>query len=207
MCDMSNISMVCTYRLLGCCIFTRFTRNLLMLEHGWIIAPHRKLWVRLIVHTIIFRLNHVMERDPWWYRTLGTVSIFDEPLMRYSDSSLQWCHNERGGVSNHRRLDCLLNCFFRRRSKITSKLRDFVRGIHRWPVDTQHKGSLTRKMFPFDDVIMLWSFTVYGSNAAKTLVKFGSDWTTLNTNVVASRVCEILRYDVISDVKKAHTFY
>ena len=30
----------------------------------------------------------------------------------------------------------------------------FVRGIHRWPVDSPHKGSVTRKMFPFDDVIM-----------------------------------------------------
>ena len=31
----------------------------------------------------------------------------------------------------------------------------FVRGIHRWPVNSPHKGPVTRKMFPFDDVIML----------------------------------------------------
>ena len=37
--------------------------------------------------------------------------------------TLQWRHNERNGVSNHRRLDCLLNRLFRRRSKKTSKLR------------------------------------------------------------------------------------
>ena len=30
----------------------------------------------------------------------------------------------------------------------------FVRGIHRWPVNSLHKGPVTRKMFPFDDVIM-----------------------------------------------------
>ena len=29
----------------------------------------------------------------------------------------------------------------------------FVRGIHRWPVNSPHKGPVTRKMFPFDDVI------------------------------------------------------
>ena len=34
----------------------------------------------------------------------------------------------------------------------------FVRGIHRSPVNSPHKGSVTRKMFPFDDVIMLWYF-------------------------------------------------
>ena len=36
--------------------------------------------------------------------------------------SLHRRHNERDGASNHRRLHCLLNCWFRRRSKKTSKL-------------------------------------------------------------------------------------
>ena len=31
----------------------------------------------------------------------------------------------------------------------------FVMGIHRWPVNSLHKGPVRRKMFPFDDVIML----------------------------------------------------
>ena len=31
----------------------------------------------------------------------------------------------------------------------------FVMGIHRWPVNTPHNGPVTRKMFPFDDVIMI----------------------------------------------------
>ena len=30
----------------------------------------------------------------------------------------------------------------------------FVRGIHRGPVNSPHKGPVKRKMFPFDDVIM-----------------------------------------------------
>ena len=30
----------------------------------------------------------------------------------------------------------------------------FVQGIHRWLMNSQHKGPVTRKMFPFDDVIM-----------------------------------------------------
>ena len=35
----------------------------------------------------------------------------------------------------------------------------FVRGIHRWPVNSPHKRAVTRKMFPFDDVIVkvLWT--------------------------------------------------
>ena len=46
--------------------------------------------------------------------------------------------------------------YSRRRAKKTSKLRvtGLLRGIHRWPVNSAHKGPVTRKMFSFDDVIM-----------------------------------------------------
>ena len=36
----------------------------------------------------------------------------------------------------------------------------FVQGIHRWPVNSPYKGPVTRKMFPFDDVIMYCSTEV-----------------------------------------------
>ena len=31
----------------------------------------------------------------------------------------------------------------------------FVQGIHRWLVNSPHKGPVTRKMCPFDDIIMM----------------------------------------------------
>ena len=34
-------------------------------------------------------------------------------------------------------------------------------GIHRWPVDSSHKGPVTRKMFSFDDVIMVEKYKIY----------------------------------------------
>ena len=34
----------------------------------------------------------------------------------------------------------------------------FVRGFHRWPVNSPHKGPVTRKIFPFDDVIMNFGY-------------------------------------------------
>ena len=37
----------------------------------------------------------------------------------------------------------------------------FVWGIHRWPVNSPHKWPVTRKMFPFDDVIMFCHITPY----------------------------------------------
>ena len=70
--------------------------------------------------------------------------------------TLQWHHNWRDGISNHKRLDCLLNRLFRLRSQKhqSSASLAFVRGIHWGPVNSRHKGPVTRKMFPFDDVIM-----------------------------------------------------
>ena len=41
-----------------------------------------------------------------------------------------------------------------RKHQITASLA-FVRGIHRWPVNSPHKWPVMRKMFPFDHVIMI----------------------------------------------------
>ena len=81
----------------------------------------------------------------WWTTGMVTSKL-------PTKFALQWRHNERNGVSNHRRLYCLFNRIFKRRSsKKTSMLR--VTGV-RSPVDSRHKGTVARIMFPFDDVIM-----------------------------------------------------
>ena len=54
-------------------------------------------------------------------------------------------------------------------SQITSLTIAFVWGIHRWPVDSPHKGPVTRKMFPFDDVIMLQPGVVISQQVMKEL--------------------------------------
>ena len=101
-----------------------------------------------------------MPRDQ---KCIGKVSDgfahFTKPIGRiswYVTFSLQWRHNGRDGVSNRHPHNCLLNCLFRRRSKKTLKLR--VTGLCTGNSPTKNpprKGSVTRKMFPFDDVIML----------------------------------------------------
>ena len=40
----------------------------------------------------------------------------------------------------------------------------FVRGIHRGPVNSPHKWPVTRKMFPFDDVIMRLTKHLYNGS-------------------------------------------
>ena len=45
----------------------------------------------------------------------------------------------------------------------------FVRGIHRWPVNSPHKWPITRKMLPFDDVIMMIRIQVEDKISSTTL--------------------------------------
>ena len=67
---------------------------------------------------------------------------------------LQWRHNGRDGTSNHQPHDCLLNRL--RRSKKTSKLHVTGLCVGNSPVADKFPAQMasTRKMFPFDDVIM-----------------------------------------------------
>ena len=95
----------------------------------------------------------------------GNVYLFDLSFRVWTSKSsariwrgvsLQWRHKDHDSVSNHQPHGSLLNRLFRRRSKKTSKLRvtGLCVGNSPGPVDSPNKWPLTRKMFPFDDVIM-----------------------------------------------------
>ena len=43
------------------------------------------------------------------------------------------------------------SCADQRKHQISASLA-FVRGMHQWPLNSPHKGSVTRKMLPFDDL-------------------------------------------------------
>ena len=88
-----------------------------------------------------------LQRD----RYIAVSSFLQNP-----HNTLHWRHNEQDDVSNHQPRGCLLNRLFRRRSKKISKLRvtGLCVGNSPGPVNSPHKGPVTRKMFPFDDVIM-----------------------------------------------------
>ena len=92
------------------------------------------------------------------------------PVQQYWKISLRWRHNGHDAVSNHQRLDCLLDCLLRHRSKKTSKLRitGLCAGNSPGPVNSPHKRPVTRKMSPFNDVIMLGIYTITIHNKALT---------------------------------------
>ena len=92
--------------------------------------------------------------------------------------TLHWRHNDHDGVSNHQPHGCLLNCLFGRRSKKTSKLRvtGLCAGNSPGPVNSPHKGPVTRKMFPFDDVIMRLNINIIKPCEASPLTTVHPFW-------------------------------
>ena len=86
------------------------------------------------------------------FRINGPVLNESPANGRFPIETLRWRLNGYDGVSNHQPHDCLLNRLFRRRSKKTSKLCVTFLCAGKSPVP--HKWPVTRKMFPFDDVIM-----------------------------------------------------
>ena len=67
--------------------------------------------------------------------------------------TLRWRHNDRHGVPNHVYSHVCWGAHQRKYQSPASLA--FIMGIHRSPVDSPHKGPVTRKVFPFDDVIMI----------------------------------------------------
>ena len=74
-------------------------------------------------------LNSIFSLWPSWVRI---------PII----ATLQWPHNGRDGVWNHR-----LNCWFRHKKHQSSASLDFVMGIHWWPVNSPQKRPAARKCF------------------------------------------------------------
>ena len=119
------------------------------------------LWVKLSIYIypaiyIVYIYMHIHIYSLSWsmYKIWGP---FIEAVMSLrTHITLQWHHNDHDGVSNRQPHGSLLNRLFRRGSKKTSKPRvtGLCVGNSPGPVNSPHKGPVTRKMFPFDDVIM-----------------------------------------------------
>ena len=96
--------------------------------------------------------------EPYWpmHGSALTSLIQLWSLTHYSDVIMSVMVSQITGIS----IVCSTVCSATVQRKHQSSVSlVFVRGIHWWLVDSLHKGPVTRKMFPFDDVIMpYWGF-------------------------------------------------
>ena len=136
------------------CSYQIYFKNLFSVQ----LSPDECPW------TLMIRLNQSGNgmRTVWCHVTIINLSFWCWLVQwfrqLYCEIALHWRHNDHDSVSSHQPHGCLLNRLFRRRSKKTSKLRvtGLCVGNSPGPVNSPHKGPVTRKMFPFDDVIMIF---------------------------------------------------
>ena len=88
------------------------------------------------------------------------------------------------------------------RKQQSSAFLAFLRGIHRWPMTSPHKGSVTRKVFPFDDVIISLFFVVVCQRSAlPTLLRFLTLGLFGRRVIVVTCVCPSVRLSVCPSVR------
>ena len=110
----------------------------------------RWLRIRYQVSSILLLLNHNSQPEPCVSDNRSRV-YHEIGITHYSHFIMSTMASQ-----NHRHLDCLLNRLFRRRSKKTLKpcVTCLCKGNPLVTSDSPHKGPVTRKMLPFDDVIV-----------------------------------------------------
>ena len=89
-----------------------------------------------------FKLTHVSKTGTWWhYADVMMGAIASQITSRTIVYSTVYSNADQGKHQSSASLA-------------------FVRGIHRWPVNSPHKWPVMRKMFPFDYIIMEWIIIV-----------------------------------------------
>ena len=91
-----------------------------------------------------------------WVRRLWRYVNIDVCKSVYTEHSMKRAHHYgdviMGAMASQ--ITCLTIVYSTLYSGADCEL--FVRRIHRWSMNSTHKGSVTQNMFPFDDVIMVW---------------------------------------------------
>ena len=129
---------------------------------GWLKAqPHANEYICLLLWSLacisisigFIKVRSLLLNYRWLYRTqhisktTRVVRLSGAANGIFCDAS-QWRHNERDGSTVFSGTD--------QRKHQSSASLAFVREIHRWPVNFPHKGPVTRKMFPFDDDVIMF---------------------------------------------------
>ena len=112
-----------------------------LLIHSWTSTVQSLMLGLKSIHVNKTDLGRECCLVPLWHGTLQN---------HYSDIIMTTIASQ-----NHQPHHCLLNRLFGRRSKKASKLRVTGLCVGNSPVNSPHKWPVTRKMFPFDDVIMM----------------------------------------------------
>ena len=130
---------------------TNITQCTILTEMCTLLLPNGALWDMGLTHCGIWE---------WWIVGLGIWSI-DRQRITWCLCEMAYSHYNdviMSAMASQITSFTIVNSTFYSSADLrkhqNSASLAFVTGIHRWPGNCPHKGPVTRKIFPFDDVIM-----------------------------------------------------
>ena len=134
-------------------------------RRGWLKTPSRSLWRHFNAHRFLWHVT------PWWCNYSYTPHL----QLQFNQTAVEVTVWEGNCTHVFHNVDVIMGTMASQITSLTivystvysdadqrkhqsSASLAFVRGIHRGPVNSPHKWPVTRKMFPFDDVIMFFVF-------------------------------------------------
>ena len=129
------------------------------------IMAYRKVWTHLLpVFLLCLRSDNnnypprltvarPSDRGPWTLATSQLVPRGVSSVVHYDDVIMTMLASQ---ITSLTVVYSIVYSGVNQRKHQSSASLAFVREIHRGPVNFPHKWPVTRKMFPFDDVIMTW---------------------------------------------------
>ena len=140
-----------------------FSALLALCEVNWLVTgefPSQRSVTRSFDVFFDLRLDERLSKQScgWWFETL-TCSLWSHcneqtrhHMFQYDDVTMTTMASQ---ITSLTIVYSTVYSGAHQRKHQSSASLAFVRGIHRRPVKSPHKWPVTRKMFPFDDVIML----------------------------------------------------
>ena len=126
---------------------SQFTQCIGMLFTWAYFLNHKKIYYSNTLFCILVTCYHnfLMER-------FAQASCSYTRKTHYSDILMSTMSSQTNSVSI---VYSTVQAYTKRKHQSSTSLA-FVRGIHRWPVNSPHKGPVTWKMLPFDGRQTLW---------------------------------------------------
>ena len=130
--------------------------NYIFLQKAIYILPYNSPPSIAIMVSILVNRHSNMFFYIWWGYSNQLIAHRKKVLIHYNIKTSVMASKINGGS-----IVCSIVCSrVHQRKHQNSASLALVRAIHRWLVNSPHKGPATRKMFPFDDVTMMyWRIT------------------------------------------------
>ena len=132
-----------------CMVFHHQQRNMFSMIFKLEIIANAIKWITELGNSLCHKLS-ICE--------LGSMDSKDSKQYHYCDDIISPMASQITSLTVAYSTVC--SCIHQRKHRSSESLA-FVRGIYRSPVNSPHKWPATRKMFPFDDVIMLHVLCVW----------------------------------------------